>query len=134
MPLLLPRERIVRDFPYPIARAYELVFDESGRPADRLWALCFTEYQLLRMVCLPLVGQYLLQPIEETNQRSIGALGQAISAIRTPFFSDWNSPQCWTIRAVESGSPDRGGRLGETSTIPLGRVDAGPFSSSARST
>ena len=54
-----PLPRVLTDFPYPIAYPYSLIFDAGDTPSNRRWALCFTEYQLLRMVCLPLVSQYL---------------------------------------------------------------------------
>jgi hypothetical protein len=57
------RPRIVNDFPYPVAYPYPLIFAEAGPPSVRRWALCFTEYPLLRTACLPLVGQYLRGPI-----------------------------------------------------------------------
>ena len=83
------RARIVEDFPYPVALPYALAFD-AGQPASlRRWALCFTEYQLLRMVALPLVGQYLSDPIDESNPETIRKLNTAIASIRSPFFSDW---------------------------------------------
>jgi tetratricopeptide (TPR) repeat protein len=84
-----PRPRVLNDFPYPVAYPYSLTFDESDRPSNRRWALCFTEYQLLRMACLPLVSQYLREPIDETAQDAIAALNRAVASIRSPFFSDW---------------------------------------------
>jgi hypothetical protein len=83
------RPRIVHDFPYPVAYPYTLIFDEASPPSVRRWALCFTEYQLLRTVCLPLVGQYLRAPIDEQAADSIRSLNRAVAAIRAPFFADW---------------------------------------------
>jgi tetratricopeptide (TPR) repeat protein len=84
------RRRVLDDFPYPVAYPYALVFD-AGQPASiRRWALCFTEYQLLRMIALPLVGQYLSQdPIDESDAETIRKLNTAMASIRAPFFSDW---------------------------------------------
>jgi tetratricopeptide (TPR) repeat protein len=83
------RRRVLDDFPYPVAYTYSLVFDQ-GQPASlRRWALYFTEYQLLRVVALPLVGQYLREPIDESNPETIRQLNTAIASIRAPFFSDW---------------------------------------------
>ncbi len=83
------RQRILNDFPYPIAYPYSLIFDESDKPSNRCWALCFTEYQLLRVVCLPLVSQYLREEINRDAAESISALNKAVAGIRSPFFSDW---------------------------------------------
>ena len=83
------RARIVEDFPYPVAVPYALAFD-AGQPASlRRSALCFTEYQMLRMVALPLVGQYLSEAIDESDSETIRKLNTAIASIRAPFFSDW---------------------------------------------
>ncbi|MFO1419591.1 MAG: tetratricopeptide repeat protein [Candidatus Competibacteraceae bacterium] len=88
---LQPDPRILDRFPYPVAYPYSLIFDADEKPSIRRWALCFTEYQALRLVCLPLVSQYLREPIDETAEKSIKALNTAIAAIRSPFFSDWIS-------------------------------------------
>jgi tetratricopeptide (TPR) repeat protein len=83
------RARVLSDFPYPVAYPYALVFAADSPPSLRRWALCFTEYQLLRTVCLPLVGQYLREPINATAAEAIRSLNAAIAAIRSPFFYDW---------------------------------------------
>ena len=88
---LQPDPRILDRFPYPVAYPYSLIFDADEKPSIRRWALCFTEYQLLRQVCLPLVSQYLHDAIDETAEKSIKALNTEIAAIRSPFFSDWIS-------------------------------------------
>jgi tetratricopeptide (TPR) repeat protein len=85
------RARVLDTFPYPVAYPYSLIFAEKEKPSIRRWALCFTEYQVLRMVCLPLVSQYLREAITEHAQNSIAALNRAIAAIRCPFFHDWIS-------------------------------------------
>jgi tetratricopeptide (TPR) repeat protein len=81
--------RILNDFAYPVAYPYGLIFDLRDSPSTRRWALCFTVYQALRMVCLPLVGQYLREPIDAQAVSSIAALNTAITRIRSPFFQDW---------------------------------------------
>jgi tetratricopeptide (TPR) repeat protein len=83
------RSRVLNDFPYPVAYPYSLIFDARNTPSNRRWALCFTEYQLLRMVCLPLVSQYLQEGVDERAGGSISSINSAIAAIRSPFFSDW---------------------------------------------
>ena len=85
----LPRRRILDDFPYPVAYPYSLIFDESQQASLRRWSLYFTEYQALRMVALPLVGQYLSEEIDESDPETIRKLNTAIASIRAPFFSDW---------------------------------------------
>ncbi len=89
------RQRVLDDFPYPVAYPYALVFDANQPASIRRWALCFTEYQLLRMVSLPLVGQYLGEPIDQTATDSIRALNIAVASIRAP-----SSPtgSTWCIR------------------------------------
>ena len=82
------RRRVLDDFPFPMAYPYKLIFDPAIAPSSRRWALCFTEYQLLRLLTLPMVGQYLREPITP-NPDSIRALNSAITGIRAPFFSDW---------------------------------------------
>ncbi len=84
------RQRVLDDFPYPVAYPYALIFDANQPASIRRWALCFTEYQLLRMIALPLVGQYLSQEqIDESHAETIRKLNTAIASIRAPFFSDW---------------------------------------------
>ncbi len=72
-----------------MAYPYSLIFDESQPASLRRWSLCFTEYQALRMVALPLVGQYLSEEIVESDPETIRKLNTAIASIRAPFFSDW---------------------------------------------
>jgi tetratricopeptide (TPR) repeat protein len=84
------RARVLEDFPYLVAYPYSLIFGERDKPSMRRWALCFTEYQLLRIVCLPLVSQYLeAETVDRSDVKSIEAINRAIAAIRSPFFSDW---------------------------------------------
>jgi tetratricopeptide (TPR) repeat protein len=83
------RQRVLNDFPYPVAFPYAIALDHERDLPSRRWALCFTEYQLLRMVCLPLVSQYLREEIQEESRDSVSAVNRAIAAIRCPFFSDW---------------------------------------------
>ena len=83
------RARVLDTWPYPVAYPYSLIFDERDVPSNRRWALCFTTYQLLRLVCLPLVSQYLRDEIDTNARDSVTALNRAIAAIRSPFFSDW---------------------------------------------
>ena len=83
------RERVLCDFPYPIACCYSLAFAAANSPAERRWALCFTVYQVLRTICLTLISQYLRESIDEEEHASILALNRAISGIRSPHFSDW---------------------------------------------
>lgn len=85
----LPRARVLVELPYPIAYPYSLVFAEETPASARRWALCFTGYQVLRTLCLPLVGQYLRSPIDEQATDAVANLNRAIAAIRSPFYSDW---------------------------------------------
>ncbi len=90
------RRRVMDDFPTPIAYVYSLIGDRALNASVRRWALCFTQYQLLRIVTLPLVGQYLRADLsaidldrDEPAKASIKALNTKIAGIRAPFFSDW---------------------------------------------
>src|SRR5579863_9263043 len=84
------RNKIIREYPYPIAYPYSLVFEEATPPSKRRWALCFTVYQLLRMVSLPLVCQYLRETGTAAGTAdSVRSLNMAVTRIRQPFFSDW---------------------------------------------
>jgi tetratricopeptide (TPR) repeat protein len=90
------RSRILDDFPTPVAYTYSLIFDEGRNASVRRWALCFTEYQALRLIALPLVGQYLRADLsgidflkDKASENALRSLNKAIAGIRAPFFSDW---------------------------------------------
>src|SRR5438105_10061592 len=87
-----PRPRVLDDFPTPVAYSYALAFDTSRSPSVRRWALCFTEYQALRLVALPLVGQYLRADLkaldfegDKAARTAVEKLNTAIAGIRAPF-------------------------------------------------
>jgi bifunctional DNase/RNase/tetratricopeptide (TPR) repeat protein len=84
-----PRPRFLDEFPYPVAYPYSLIFDTRSPASARRWALCFTEYQLLRLVGLTLVSQYLRDAIDTTDADAVRSLNTAIASVRSPFFSDW---------------------------------------------
>jgi hypothetical protein len=46
------RPRILDEFPTPVAYSCALIFDAARNPSVRRWALCFTEYQTLRLIAL----------------------------------------------------------------------------------
>ena len=48
------RPRILNEFPTPVAYTYALIFDRNRDASVRRWALCFTEYQTLRLIGLTL--------------------------------------------------------------------------------
>src|SRR5262249_9656937 len=90
------RTRIQNDFPTPVAYSYALIFDRKRSPSVRRWALCFTEYQTLRLIGLTLVSQYLRSNLagidfekDKAAQTAVEKLNTAIAGIRAPFFSDW---------------------------------------------
>ena len=96
MPSGSARSRILDEFPTPVAYTYSLIFDEDRNASVRRWALCFTEYQALRLIALPLVGQYLRAdlsaidfPRDKAMENALRSLNKAIAGIRAPFFSDW---------------------------------------------
>jgi tetratricopeptide (TPR) repeat protein len=90
------RPRILNEFPTPVAYTYAFIFDLHRDASVRRWALCFTEYQTLRLIGLTLVGQYLRADLEgidfekdKAAQKAVENLNTAIAGIRAPFFSDW---------------------------------------------
>ena len=82
------RPRVRDHFPFPVACPYTLVFAEAGRDGEplswgeRRWALCFTEYQLLRVVCLALVSQYLHEPVNAAEEASVKKLNTAVQYVK----------------------------------------------------
>jgi hypothetical protein len=83
------RARVLDDFPFPVACPYARIFD-AGQPASlRRWSLIFTQYQLLRTVSLPLVAQYLTEPIDDRAAAAVRKLNVALGDVRSPFFSSW---------------------------------------------
>src|SRR5207248_151892 len=90
--MLSPRPRVLEAFPYPVAYPYSLIFAPDEKPSERRWALCFTQYQLLRLVGLTLVCQYLREPgLPEGEAKARQNINQGIAGLRAPFFSDWLS-------------------------------------------
>ena len=90
---MLKRE-IVKTYPYPVAKPYSIIIDESRSSQERLWSVPFTLYQALRIVTLPLLSQYLndLRKAEEIPQEkieSVKSINEAVARIRCPFFNDW---------------------------------------------
>ena len=83
------RGRFRDDFPYPVAHPYALIFDSALSAVERRWALCFTQYQTLRVLVLTLVSQYLREPINEGAKESVRVVNERIAALRSPMFSDW---------------------------------------------
>jgi len=120
-----PRTRILSGFPYPIAYPYSLIFDEAKPPSHSRWALCFTVYQLLRVVCLALVGQYLREPINESARDDIAALNRAIAAIRSVSWTrEWATPRIVVGPAAKGAMAARVCAMSEMSVI-VPMVDRG---------
>ena len=82
---------VIQSYPYPIAHPYSVVWDENQNPQTRVWALHFTTYQTLKVICLPVVSQYLTEPkeTEAMERKAVESLNRAIASIRCPFFNDW---------------------------------------------
>jgi hypothetical protein len=78
------RTRVLNAFPYPVTYPYSLIFDASDTPSNRRWALCFTVYQLLRLVCLPLVSQYLRDGIDTKTWAFCSGLRGWLPTLRPP--------------------------------------------------
>jgi len=86
---MLPADVVAR-MPYPIARVYADLDDPAAAPQTRREAVCFAGYQLMRVVGLTLIGQYLHQePPAEAPLPARQALNRAIAALRAPYYSDW---------------------------------------------
>ncbi|MEZ6140855.1 MAG: hypothetical protein R3B84_09815 [Zavarzinella sp.] len=105
------RSSIIDQFPYPIALPYSLIFDESLLPSERRWALCFTQYQTLRMVVLAFISQYLRTPIDETAKEAVKTTNERIASLRSPMFSDWVTavrtlPRKWPALKLTQPFPD----------------------------
>jgi hypothetical protein len=84
-------------FPYPIAHIYRRVVDAGLPSTTRCAALDATAYELLRVVGLSLVSQYLRESRDEATEpregRSDGGsalhINRAVTALQCPHFSDW---------------------------------------------
>lgn len=88
------REKLeVEDYPYPIAHPYNVATDEDKPPYKRFMNLIFTYQQVLRVLTLPMVGQYLTSdmPTEEMPQKDIHSVNQAIARLRSPGLRDWET-------------------------------------------
>ena len=84
------RPRVRDDFPHPIALPYSLIFDPSLSAADRRWALCFTQYQALRLVVLAHISQYLRdKKLDTTAEAAVKTANEQIAGLRSPMFSNW---------------------------------------------
>lgn len=77
--------RVLSDYPYPIAYPCSLALLADDPASKRVWALCFTVYQAVRLLCLPLVGQYLAGPVDESAVAAIRRLNEDIARIRSPY-------------------------------------------------
>ncbi len=99
-----PKNIILDKYPYPIAYPYKLIFEESKGNWNRLWAIGFTQYQLLKTVALPLIGQYLYEDIDESASNEIKKINRAIASIKSPFHSDWiNAVHCLSKNLPSAG-------------------------------
>lgn len=99
-----PKNIILNKYPYPVAYPYKLIVDETKGNWNRLWPIGFTQYQLLKTVVLPLVGQYLYEDIDESASSSIKNINRAIASIKSPFHSDWiNSVHCFSKNLKKTG-------------------------------
>ena len=83
------RDDVLKKFPYPVARVYAESLNDSSSNWERREAIYFCVYQVLRMVCLPLVADYLWNAPREGNKASINSLNRAIVSIKTPNFGNW---------------------------------------------
>ena len=92
--LASPRPSVLNSFPHPIAFPYSLAHRHETSPSEACWLICLTAYQVLRVICLPLVSQSLREPIDQhrmdpSARNAVHSLNRAIAAIRSPCFSDW---------------------------------------------
>ena len=90
----MTQKEVVINYPYPVAKPYSIIGDETESPQQKLWSLPFTLYQILRIVTLPLVSQYLndgrnIDDFSEEELKSVKSINEAVARIRCPFFSDW---------------------------------------------
>jgi len=84
-------------YPYPIARAYAALDDPDASPQLKQEALYFTVYQLMRLLGLGLLGEYLSRPPHPNPEHDPAivndqrAIAKAIARLRSPYFSDWQT-------------------------------------------
>ena len=108
---MTPRPRVLNAFPHPIAVPYSLAFDESLAASDRRWALCFTQYQVLRLVVLAHASQYLRDDIDTTAKAAVKAANEQIAGLKSPMFSNWVTavrtlPRQWPALKLSPPLPD----------------------------
>ncbi len=113
---MTPRPRVLNAFPHPIAVPYSLAFDESLAASDRRWALCFTQYQVLRLVVLAHASQYLRDDIDTTAKAAVKAANEQIAGLKSPMFSNWVTavrtlPRQWPALKLSPPFPDLVERL-----------------------
>lgn len=111
---------VVERLPYPVALPVAIALGSNNGPSPqaRLWNVHHAAYQVLRTAVLPVVAQYMDAPVateDMPRRRSVESVAEALSQLRTPFFSGW-------IRAFEAlarhVTPDR---LGLDPCLPLAR-------------
>jgi len=81
---------VVKDYPYPVALPYRIVWDKEEESVHRVWAIPFTALQAVKLTTFPMVAQYLLFPsLEKPEREACDAINRAIAGIRHPYYSDW---------------------------------------------
>lgn len=88
---------VIQSYPYPVAHPYSVVFDENQTPQTRVWALHFTTYQALKVICLPVVSQYL------TDQKETVDKGRAYVSSALESFLKELAAEEWTPGSVSEG-------------------------------
>lgn len=124
------RPRVVTHFPHPVAVPYSLACDESLAASDRRWALCFTQYQVLRLVVLAHVSQYLRDDIDTTAKAAVKAANEQIAGLQSPMFSNWVTavrtlPRQWPALKLPSPFPDLVERLKKLPSVVRSVPDSG---------
>lgn len=74
-------------FPVPVAAAYAHLDDPLSSWQNRRAALHFTVYQAMRMVALPLIGQYLR--LEAADAEASRCFDKALAKLHCPHYNDW---------------------------------------------
>jgi hypothetical protein len=82
---------VLEALPYPIAHLYRRALDRDLRATARCATLDATVYELLRVVGLSLVSQYLRESRTDAPGPRDNALeiSRAVTALQSPSFNDW---------------------------------------------
>ncbi len=87
------RERINR-LPYPVARPCAVAFGLSGQHSlqTRLWNISFAGHQIIRLTLLPVIMDYLENPLPTSkmpDSKAAARIARHLSILHCPYYSTW---------------------------------------------